>query len=279
MKAIKILTIAVLLVFTGQSYAQQTGRTQASSIEPYALGITTDKTTSLVFPYPIKSVDKGTRDVLAQKAIGVENILQLKAAKADFAPTNLTVITADGNLFSYVLTYTPEPLALNIKFDDQKIVADPLAVFSPDATNAVVKENTGKVAVRKRSISRLSDKKFDMQLDIKGIYIQDGVLYFQFYFHNSSALNYDVQLLRFYIKDKKRAKRTASQEVEIEPLYIAGNIDRIRSRSEQTITVAVPKITVPDKKYLSVELMEKDGGRHLSLKVHNKDILKAAPIL
>ena len=118
-----------------------------------------------------------------------------------------------------------------------------------------------------------------MQLDVKGIYIQDGVLYFQFYFQNSSALNYDVQLLRFFIKDRKRAKRTASQEVEIEPLYISGNIDRIRGRSEQTITVAVPKITVPDKKYLSVELMEKDGGRHLSLKVSNKDILRAAPIL
>lgn len=47
---------------------------------------------------PLKSVDRGSKDVLAQKAKGVESILQVKAAKTNFDETNLTVINADGKL-------------------------------------------------------------------------------------------------------------------------------------------------------------------------------------
>ena len=49
------------------------------SIEPYSLQIGINKTTNLIFPYEIKSVDRGSRDVLVQKAKGIENVLQVKA--------------------------------------------------------------------------------------------------------------------------------------------------------------------------------------------------------
>src|SRR4051794_30412871 len=81
----------------------QTGKLQATIIEPYPLKITLNKTTILVFPYAIKGVDRGSADVLAQKAKGVENILLLKAGKENFSETNLSVITADGKLYSFLL--------------------------------------------------------------------------------------------------------------------------------------------------------------------------------
>jgi len=55
------------------------------------------KTTNIIFPYSIVSVDIGSRDVLAQKAKGVENILQIKAARDSFPQTNISIITADGS--------------------------------------------------------------------------------------------------------------------------------------------------------------------------------------
>jgi len=36
-----------------------------------------------------------------------------------------------------------------------------------------------------------------------------------------------------------------------------------------------PKFTIPDKKYLFIQIMEKNGGRHLQLRVHNRTIVKA----
>src|SRR5690606_19639503 len=50
--------------------------------------------------------------------------------------------------------------------------------------------------------------------------------------------------------------------MEVTPLYIEGNVRKVPGLSRQNIVVAVEKLTVPDKKYLRVELMEGNGGRN-----------------
>ena len=66
---------------------------KSAYIESYQLEVTYDKTTNLVFPSAIISVDKGSEDILVQKATGVENILRVKAGVKDFAETNLSYCT------------------------------------------------------------------------------------------------------------------------------------------------------------------------------------------
>lgn len=41
---------------------------------------------------------------------------------------------------------------------------------------------------------------------------------------------------------------------------------------------ALPKFTIPDDKLLMVELYEKNGGRHQSIRVENADIVNAKEI-
>src|ERR1700743_3117645 len=94
-----------ILLMGATAFAQD--RTKTSEvIQPQLLAVTFAKTTNLIFPYAIKSVDKGSKDLLVQVAKGVENIIQVKAAVQGFEETNLTVITADGKLYSYVVDYT-----------------------------------------------------------------------------------------------------------------------------------------------------------------------------
>ena len=45
------------------------------SIASYHMNVSFEKTSNLIFPAAIKSVDRGSEAVLAQKAPGVENIL------------------------------------------------------------------------------------------------------------------------------------------------------------------------------------------------------------
>ena len=54
------------------------------SITPYRISISYEKTSNVILPFAIKSVDIGSAAVLAQKAQGVENILQLKAGEQNF---------------------------------------------------------------------------------------------------------------------------------------------------------------------------------------------------
>jgi len=93
-----VLTGLFLLFSSSKTFSQiQSAPYQANLIEPFHLDITFLKTTHLIFPYAIKSVDRGSPDILAQKAKGVENVLLVKAGRENFKESNLSVITADGN--------------------------------------------------------------------------------------------------------------------------------------------------------------------------------------
>jgi conjugative transposon TraN protein len=232
---------------------------QSDSIPSMPLSIAYNKTTSLVFPLMIKTVDMGSKDLLVQKARGVENVLQVKAGKENFIETNMTVITADGKLYSFVVNYAADPSSLNVQLDNTPTLFE-------------------KIAGQKRSVFGIRDKKYEMSLGLLGLYIEKGIIYYQLELQNRSNISYDIDMLRFFIKDKSQSKRTASQELEQFPLSVYGNTGFVAGKSKQTIVVALSKFTIPDKKFLYIQLMEKNGGRHLLLKVKNRDIIKAKRI-
>src|SRR5665213_1565383 len=74
-----------------------------------SLSITTNKTTSLIFPFTIKHVDRGTRDILVQQVKEAGNILLVKAARKDFPETNLTVLTSDGSIYNFEVNFENKP--------------------------------------------------------------------------------------------------------------------------------------------------------------------------
>ncbi len=269
------ITGIMLLMSNIRTFAQEM---VTSEIEPQKITIAFSKTTNLIFPYAIKSIDKGSRDVLVQKAIGVENVLQVKAGKMNFGETNLTIVTADGSLYSYILNYSEKPTGLNIKVQKAEIAPKPVAAFSADATNDVVQLNAEKVSLKRKTMDKVNDANNGALIDLKGLYVQENELYFQFDLRNFSALNYDVKSLRFFIRDKKKSKRTASQEIDVNPVYVLGNAKVIRSNSEQVLVVVVPKFTIPDKKIFTVQLQEQNGGRNLQLDITNKEIFRSLKI-
>lgn len=270
----------IILLTTGTVKAQLIkGAVSQMVITPSPLQVTYSKTTNLLFPYAIKSVDKGSKDLLVQIAKGVENILQVKAGKQGFSETNLTVVTAEGKLYSYLVNYTENPVALNIKVGNNINYPHTDALFTYKTDNeAKVYDITEKIAAKKPILKGIKDGGNDIELSLAGLYIKEDKLYFQFKLENNSEVDYNIEALRFYIKDKKRAKRTAAQEIEQLSVEQAGNIEIIRGKSSQAIVIAIPKFTIPDKKVLMIELMEMNGGRHLNLRIQNKTIIAAKGI-
>lgn len=246
-----------------------------SVIEPYAIQITHQKTTNLVFPNRVVSVDKGSRDILVQKAKGADNILHLKAAAQGFENTNLTVITSDGRLHSYLLSYSADPRDLNFVFDSAQTYG--AVISAANQNEALVEATAAEIATEGKTIKKKQDAKFGITLGLDGLFIHQDLLYYQLRIKNKTHMGYDVSQLRFFIQDKKTSKRTANQQLEIIPQYVHGNTDRVGADSESVLVFALPKHTIPDKKYLLLQLMEKNGGRHLKLKVSNNTIVKALP--
>ena len=231
------------------------------------------KTTSIVFPYAIKSIDKGSPDVLMQKAKGVENILLVKAAKQNFNQTNLTVVTADNRLYVFVLNYDEACPDLNIKADNTAVVNGNI-LFSAENDNQKEIEQYASLALsKKKRVSGLKRSKFEVKLNVTGIFIHQDILYFRLLLGNSSRINYEIDQLRFFIRDQKKSKRTASQEIEILPLYVSASSDVIPDKSEVSVVYAFGKFTIPEKKYLTIQLIEKNGGRQLEMDIKNRDLI------
>jgi conjugative transposon TraN protein len=272
--------LALLILPACRSFAQAWDVKAQSASESQAIEITYNKTTSLVFPAIIKSVDRGSRDILAQKAKGVENILQLKAARHGFPQTNLTVITGDGNIHQFTVHYTKDPNQLVLKLpslDDTRTAEEPTPplLWRGAGGEAQMEIDASKIVNAKRSIRFVNESKYKIRLSLRGIYIRDNIIFYHFRVSNQSNINYDVDFLRIYVQDKQKVKRTASQEVNIQPIYVLGSADKIKGRTTQEVVYALEKFTIPDAKRLVIEMFEKNGGRNLSLSIKNKTIVNA----
>lgn len=273
----QITVIALLLIFAFVSPAQIGQKWSAKKIEPYPLTINLSKTTNIIFSYPIVGVDIGSRDVLAQKAKGAENILQIKAAKESFLQTNISVITADGKFTSLLIDYDENPGVLNLSFLEIPKESDAVALLE-NLDQKELERYADQALKAKQEIRGLKDDRNGILLGLNGIFIHEQFMLFRLHIANLTNINYDIDQFRFYIRDQKKSKRTATQEIEIKPLFIQSNINTVKGISENTMVFVVPKFTIPDKKYLAVQLMEKNGGRHLQLRVKNKKIIKAVSI-
>ncbi|WP_324680828.1 conjugative transposon protein TraN [Hymenobacter sp. GOD-10R] len=247
-------------------------------ISSYHLGVGFQKTTHLIFPSAVTYVDLGSGSIIADKAQGAENIVKVKANASSFVQTNMTVLTADGKLYSFLVDFERDPKIINVNFANTITGGGaPLVQASKAAkTKNTMEATAADVSAKKRTVRRHDVRKDDVTLGLHGLYTADDLFYFQMYMFNKSNIGYDIDLLKFYVRDKKTVKRTAVQESEVAPRYVYNSSHNAIAGNTLLERVYVyPKFTIPDDKVLVVEMFEKGGGRHLSLKITNQDILKA----
>lgn len=93
--------------------------------DPIPVEVTFAKTTHLLFPTSIRYVDLGSAAIIADRVPAAENVLRIKAAVKGFTEeTNFTVMTDDGTLYLFDVTYADEPARLVIEIDRPKIGPD-----------------------------------------------------------------------------------------------------------------------------------------------------------
>ena len=251
----------------------------ASSLIPhFRLSINYNTTTVLVFRAPIKPVDRGDRDIIAQKQPGVENVLKLKAARKNFQPTNLHVFTADGRMYAFNITYT-DSLATTHDLSGllfSKADSSLLPVISLSLEGLNSDWLTGDIeAVKSLPVYMpVTSRSYRMKFQLENISLKDHLLFFRLGIVNRSNLDYTINFVRMYVRDRRRAKRSSVQEQEILPAYQDSAVV-ISGKSKLIHIMAVPAFTFSNNKELIIELYEKNGGRYLTLTVRNKHLFRA----
>lgn len=259
-------------------------------ISPHGLEITYDKTVHIIFPASIKYVDLGSTNLIAGKADGADNVLRVKATQKHFRnETNMSVITEDGNFYTFNVKYADEPLLLNVEMCD--FIHDGETVNRPNNAMEIYLQELGSESPRlvslimksihkqdKRRIRHIGCKRFGVQFLLKGLYAHNDLLYFHTQVKNSSNVPFDVDFVTYKIVDKKVVKRTAMQEQVIYPLRAYNYVTRVNGTANECTVFALPKFTIPEDKKLVVEMYEKQGGRHQTFEVDNEDLVRAETI-
>lgn len=214
MSPIKHLGPAMLLAafFWTPAHAQQN---HPVPIKAYPLEITYDKTTHLLFPYAIRSVDRGSGAVMARRPEGVENILELKAAQKQFPETNLSVLTDDGHFYVFRVSYADSPRVLTLSFAKDQA---PVSFQGQPITRAAFDSVADRIHTKRGFLHRGAWRGRTLVF-LKGLYQANGILYLELGIKNFSALDYQPGPVRFLIRDRSGAKWTASQERPLKPIY------------------------------------------------------------
>ncbi|EOZ98934.1 Conjugative transposon protein TraN [Indibacter alkaliphilus LW1] len=272
-----LMLLFLLAFYSHSSLAQgrspEIGTYQKVIISGSSLQVGWDKTTVLIFPFEIMSVDRGSKALMAQKDAVAHNVLKLKAGQRHFPGTNLHVMTADGAIFYFEVSYhdTPAETSINIQEGD-RVSFQRLAKGFPKSHEI---EAVAEALKSERPFMRKKHKHLGLKLMLRSIYAQDGLMYFRMQLKNRSNIPFDPILDISRVQDKKLAKRTSVREIEKTPVKVFHEKDADGLKGPMELVLVYPEFTIADDKYLHIGFAESMGDRNIALKIKGKQLLKA----
>lgn len=259
---------------------------KAALMQPYNIRITTSTTTSLVFPTKIVTIDRGLDNILSKKVDGVENVLKIKASSEFPRPSNLTVITEDGRIYTFTVVYEEftEQYVVDMRKLDNRMSSSfsesssnygSGITFNNTGMNSTIIENLSKMVLSKKTKVLDREREHNIKMFVKQIFVKDGIVFFPVQILNQGEMQYDIDLIKFFIRDKKKLKRTVSQVLELEPLYVYNDQEGIERKKSLTQVFAFDKFTLTKDKKMDIILYEKNGGRNITCTLKYREINKA----
>lgn len=248
--------------------------------QPDSIDVCCAKSTHLIFPDKVKYVDFGNNTIDCAKADNADNIVRIQGKQKNFRQTNISVVTGDGKFYSLNVNFSANPSSYSFLIGNAVIDSTAsVAMFDNNEVNENEQEKMAAVVMKQiRSVHHLAAKNNGMCFAIENILVSKNLLFVKAELQNKSSIDYDIDFVKFYIQDKKISKTTAVQEVVYEPLFVSGYNTHIPAHKKNTSVFAFEKFTIPDDKYLIIEIQEANGARHFRFQVENEDLISAKSI-
>ena len=113
-----------------------------------------------------------------------------------------------------------------------------------------------------------------MTMKLNNIYAVGDYFFIDFSIENRTNIRFDIDEIRVKLADKKVAKATNSQIIELTPVLVLEQTKSFRHGYRNVIVVK--KMTFPNDKVLTIEMTEKQiSGRNISLNIDYEDVLSA----
>ena len=248
----------------------------------YRISVAFFKTSHIVFDAKILYFDIGSKNVIGEKVENIDNVLKLKAAFLEPFETNVTVITASGKYYSFLVTHSENPTKLNLVMNpllnidwsgDAGISADGKIIFSETGIDEAGFKALANYALKQKNIQHIRSTVGNVRMEVQNILSKDDNILLTLKMKNKSSLNYEVELLKAYIRDSETNKRDLVQEVEVKPKYVyvlseSKTQKKIgEAKGEYRIVLLFNKFAIAKGKTFDVDVVEKNGGRNFNLKI------------
>lgn len=247
------------------------------NIATYQVGL--HKTTHIISPEPILYVDISNPYV--EGNLPEKNIFRFKpdSSMKEGEEFQVTLVT-DQFVMAYRLYVTG---AVGDSRTATVITVKPDDALPTNSFGKVGRQEFDRVAFRayaaKRKLFNVHHKKDGMLLSLHNVFVVGDYLMFDVTVQNQTNLVFDLEDVRFKLRDKHLPKAHVSQEVALQPVYSFQQGEAPVIKGKWRNIYLFRKFTYPGEKVFTIEVSEKQvSGRKLQMDVDYRRLLEA-PIL
>ena len=253
---------------------------QLSLVAQNCIRVNETKATHIICPERVSYLQVGDHSRIISEVVPEHpNLIRVKAVEPFEGESSLTLVSA-GKIYSLLVTYGETgPIEYNLKSFSGKKTGAPAEGPVPEY---LLKELSRQMLFHQgRHIHNRKTKKDGIILRLNNIGLNNDLLFFEISIINTTNISYRIEGFNWWIDDKRQMKATNVQEYPLYPEFTYYGITTIPAETTLREVFVLPILTIPEKRILRIELLEKalgNTGRKLSLKINNRDILKAVKL-
>lgn len=269
----KIVVVLIALVWVGGLEAKELDTIYANE----------KMNTALFFPEKIRQGIVGNSNfIFTFNREDGQTLGLLKASKGE--DSNLLVITTDGNIYSYIISYAEKLDVLNHfiglserigneKRDKHSVTKTPVSVerqlvvrkeITPETKGSELSDNCQKL-LQLPERKNITKRKRGLSLGIKNMVYEKDLVYLQMEIKNTSGIDFEVDALELFKVNGNQNKKSSYQELQIKPLHIQDLPEIVKNGAVGRFIYVLPKFTFSDNEKLMIRLLESKGSRSLTL--------------
>jgi len=215
-----------------------------------------------------------------------------------FKETNLFVQSGEEmRMFVIVYKQTPKTFIYDFQRNSKAIVNSTNNISSNSKENIVIDVKKLETKLETQRVNKSADSLFtsncsitaDKKQDLfnKGViakkmkvvatnfYVDNDYFYLKLVLNNSSKIDYDIQEISFYIKNRDKLEEVTenvSQFDDVKILYKDSDITKVKGKSKQSIVFVFDKFTIGTHKKFTAKIREKNGDRIFDVNFFSNDI-------
>lgn len=247
------------------------------------------KNVALFFPEPIRQGITGSENFVFTYNRDKEQHLGLLQATPG-NDSNLLVISANGSVFSYIVSYSETLDNLNYFISESGSIGKENGNFGIENLEEFESISTIKPAPvlsqkasyfqnfcsyllqSKQRLGIIKKRKEGVSMSVRNIVFNGEELYFVLKLENDSPIDYELSFLSIAVETRQKGKKKSMQKLIQEPVYKYMVPDLVAKGASTEFVYVLPKFSIGGDKVVVIDLKEENGERDIKLKVKKKYI-------